>query len=294
MSLLPRLERKFGWLAIPNITTILIAGQVLLFGVLLMRRGEGGVDLLANIYLIPSKVLEGEVWRLVTFLFTPPENSSIFVIFFWMLFYLFGTTLEHQWGTFRYNVYLLIGYVANVAAAFLVWFVWSRSVDLAAQPMLATRGLTATNAFLYGTVFLAFARLYPNFTLNLFFILPIQVKWLALLMWLGYGYAFLSNGPMVKLLIVASVLNYLLFFGPGHWRELRQRGRRRSYQAKTQKASSRLVHRCRVCGLTSEESPKTLFRYCSKCAGQACYCPEHIGNHEHVVAPEADKAEKEP
>lgn len=289
MSLLHRLERKFGRLAIPNITVFLIAGQVLLYAMLMMRRGGGG-DPLSNIYLIPAKVAGGEIWRLVTFLFAPPAISPIFVIFYWMLFYLFGTTLEQQWGAFRYNIYLLVGYAANVAAAFLAWAIWSRAIDAAAQPLLAAQGMAATNAFLYGTVFLAFARLYPNFTINLFFILPIRIKWLALLMWIGYGYTLLTAGWMGKLLVVASALNYLLFFGREHWRELRQGQRRRSFQTKTTQATKRLEHKCLVCGLTNEASPKTLFRYCSKCKGQCCYCPEHIADHEHRLAKEETTA----
>ena len=40
-------------------------------------------------------------------------------------------------------------------------------------------------------MFLAFAYLYPDFQLLLFFILPVKVKWLALLQWIGYFYVML-------------------------------------------------------------------------------------------------------
>ena len=40
---------------------------------------------------------------------------------------------------------------------------------------------TASNGFLYSSIFLAFARLFPDFIINLFFVLPIRIKWLALL-----------------------------------------------------------------------------------------------------------------
>ena len=45
-------------------------------------------------------------------------------------------------------------------------------------------------------------------------------------------------------------------------------------------------HRCRVCGKTDLSDPQLDFRYCSKCAGNQCYCPEHIFNHEHVLVDE--------
>jgi ribosomal protein L37AE/L43A len=81
---------------------------------------------------------------------------------------------------------------------------------------------------------------------------------------------------------LASIANYLAFFGREHFREVKQGQRRRSFQAKIEK-TAKALHTCRVCGLDSESSPKTAFRYCSKCAGQCCYCPEHIQNHEHVL-----------
>jgi len=43
-------------------------------------------------------------------------------------------------------------------------------------------------------------------------------------------------------------------------------------------------HRCRICGKTDKSNPELDFRYCTKCAGEECYCPEHIRNHEHVLA----------
>jgi len=266
MSLLPRLESRFGRWAIPNVTVIIIAGQVLLYFLQVMRAGQGGE--LAKIYLLPSAVLQGEVWRLFTFLFAPPATRSIFVIFYWILMYLFGNGLEQQWGTFRYNIFLLIGYLASVAAAFIAYAFGYDAI--------------ANNGFLYGTVFLAFARLFPDFTINIYFILPIKIKWLALLMWIGYGYGFIKGDWMGRMLIVASILNYLLFFGREHVRDWRQGHRRREYQSKVKATSKSIQHQCEVCDLNSETSPRTLFRYCSKCDGQCCYCPEHIRNHEHV------------
>ena len=44
------------------------------------------------------------------------------------------------------------------------------------------------------------------------------------------------------------------------------------------------MDRCIVCGKTDRTNPEMDFRYCSKCAGDQCYCPEHIQNHTHVVA----------
>jgi hypothetical protein len=271
MSLLSRLNSKFGRFAIPNLTLLLIVGQVFLYVAQQLTAPQGGVNVMERIHMYPGAVLEGEVWRLVTFVFTPPGDNVIFAFFFWYLFYLMGTTLETVWGTFRYNVFLLIGYLASVGAAFGLYF-W--------QPAL---NLPADIVFLQGTVFLAFARLYPDFTLLIMFILPVKIRWLALLTWILYGWQFLFGDWMSRVMVVASVLNYLMFFGADIWRDMKQGHRRMRHQARAVRTPQRMVHKCAVCGLTSEEAPQTPFRYCSRCDGERCYCPEHLRDHEHVV-----------
>lgn len=282
MSLIPRLERRFGRWTIPNLTLILIAGQAMLF---VATRLPQGVSIDA-ITLDPARVLQGEVWRLVTFLFVPPEMAPIWALFYFLLLNLFGSTLEQQWGAFRYNLYLFIGYAANVAAAFAASAMLGQSAVGLPEGALPLESIAAPNSFLYGSIFLAFARLYPDFIINLFFVLPIRIKWLALAMWLGFAYSMIRGGGTVRMMVAATVFNYLLFFGREHWNALRHGQRRRSFRASAVRATAAPNHECRVCGLSTDESPKTLFRYCSKCTGQCCYCPAHIRDHEHVTTEE--------
>lgn len=271
MSLLSRLDAKFGRYAVPNLTVFLIAGQVLVYVADSVPGGLQRAPVLENIRLMPDKVMQGEVWRLVTFVFDPPVTNPFFAFFFWYLFYLMGTTLEGVWGNFRYNVYLAIGYLASIAMATVFWFAFGLP------------GQTATNGFLYGSVFLAFARLYPDFELLLFFLLPVKIKWFALATWVWYAWSFMVGTWLNQALIVAAVLNYLLFFGRDIWRDAKHGHRRMKHQAKAIRSPTRIMHVCRVCGLTSEEAPHTQFRYCSQCDGECCYCPEHLEDHEHVV-----------
>jgi hypothetical protein len=170
-------------------------------------------------------------------------------------------------------VFLGIGYVASVAVTFVFWFTFG------------IPGQTASNVFLYGTVFLAFARFYPDFVINVMFILPVKIRWLALLTWITYGVTFLAGPWITKLMIAAAVLNYFVFFGRDIWHDVKHGHRRMLFRAKALGGTTTLVHRCSVCGLTSKQSPQVLFRYCSKCDGD-CYCPEHIQNHEHTLRAE--------
>jgi hypothetical protein len=273
MSILSRLNAKFGRYAVPNLTVVLIVGQVLVYIAQQLNPGKQGFDMLERIRMYPDRVLAGEYWRIITFLFDPPATNLIFAVFFWYIFYLMGTTLEVTWGAFRYNVYLLIGYIGSIAFAFAAYF---------AQGALA--GMPASSGFLYGTIFLAFARFFPDFTMYIFFVLPIKIKWLALLIWIRYTYGFLFGDWMERAMIVASVANYLLFFGHDIWLGVKQGHRRMRHQARALQAPPRIVHACRTCGITSDDAPHLQFRYCSKCDGDSCYCPEHLREHEHVVA----------
>ena len=259
--MLNSLERRFGRFAIPNITLLLIVGQVLAFAA-----SRVNPDALSNIVLIPAKVMEGEFHRLLTFLFVPISNSPIFAIFAWYLFYIMGTALELFWGTFRYNIFLLIGFTSSVIAGFAF-----------NSPMI-------TNAFVKGTVFLAFAYLNPRFELRLMFILPVQIRWLALFTWISYALVFIGADLPQQMIIGASVLNFFIFFGPDIARRMFSGHRFMKTQAAMFASSNPAYHhKCSVCGITDADDPQMDFRYCSKCSGEHAYCEAHLRNHECVV-----------
>lgn len=254
------LERKFGRFAVPGVTQFVVAVQVVMYIGMQVRP-----EIEERLILVPRQVLQGEVLQLITFLAMPPMTNPLFAFFAWYLFYLMGTALEAYWGTFRYNVFLLIGYVATVAVAFL------------------TPELPVTNMFLGGTVFLAFAYLNPNFELRLFFILPIRIKWLAMFTWITYGIQTLFGTMNIRLTILASVLNFLVFFGKDIWWRIRSGQRQMALQARRLRETPDYFHRCEVCGITDKTHPQMEFRYCSHCDGNRGYCTEHLHNHEHVT-----------
>jgi hypothetical protein len=260
MKLIDILERKIGRFAVPNSTVYLIAGQTFFYLFLMM----GKLDR-SQLWLSADRLSQGEWWRLATFPFDPPLQNPLFAFFAWYLFYLMGSALEELWGAFRYNVFLLAGYCLMVAASFV------------------TPAFPVSNAFLGGSVFLAFAFLFPDFQLLLFFIVPVRIKWLALFTWLGYGYLFLAGGWSSRMMVLASVGNFLLFFARDIMINLRH-GKRKMVKKAANAVSDNApaFHRCSVCGITDKTHPKMDFRYCPECDGQYGYCTEHIFNHEHV------------
>lgn len=266
MSLLNRLERLLGRFAIENLSIYLVIGQAFVFLMAMLGRDFTGV-----VALVPALVLRGEAWRLFTFVFEPPAVHPVFIAFSWYMFYLMGGALEEFWGVFRYNFFLFFGWVLTVVAAF------------------AFPGIAATNIFVAGSVLLAFAYLNPDFELLLFFILPLKIKWIARLQWAGYAFlAIVGNWPL-RLALLASMGNFFLFFSRDIVQRIRSGRRQMAYRAQRFGASADEPtprHRCHVCGRTDLTDPRLDFRYCSKCAGEECYCSEHLANHVHTtVAP---------
>lgn len=270
---LDNLERRFGRYAVPYVTETIIAVQVITY--LFMRTSsENMFAILERLVLTGDAVVAGEPWRLLTFLAIPPKTNLLFAFFAWYLFWLYGRALDHEWGTLKYNIYLLIAYVATVAVAFA----------FPAHPV--------ENYYIGLTVFFAFAVLYPDFELLLFFVLPVKVKWLAWIAWAGLVFLFLRGDGAERWLIQASVLNFMLFFG----KDIAQRfkGMRKAAERNRERHQQKQVafHTCAVCGKTDKTAPDEEFRYCPECEGSPGFCSEHIFNHEHITAATATASEQ--
>ncbi|WP_461207213.1 rhomboid family intramembrane serine protease [Clostridium sp. DL1XJH146] len=200
MKWLNRLEIKYKKYAINNLMLYILAlnGFVFLLGQL---SPSAYYSVYTKLTLDPSLVLNGEVWRLVTFLFIPFSTSFLWMIIALYFYYMIGTTLERQWGSFKFNMYYLIGILATIAAAFLT-------------------GSTVTNENLNLSLFLAFAYLFPNFEVLLFFILPIKMKYLGYFNWALIAYTVIfSSGIGQKIAAIASVVNFFVFFGKDFFKD---------------------------------------------------------------------------
>ena len=113
---LNRLERRYGRFGIPNLTNILVGGQILVLAIELFVNQTISVWLSLSRYLL----LSGQIWRIITFVFIPSYGGSILsavlgIYFTWFI----GTALEREWGDFRYTVYLLSGMLGTVLACLL-------------------------------------------------------------------------------------------------------------------------------------------------------------------------------
>ena len=258
MRLLDRLERKFGNLAIENLTVYLIAGQVFSFILFF------AAPVYSHIFnLNGSLMLTGEWWRSITMLLSPISLSPFWAAFTWYLYYIYGTGLEKVWGSFRYTLYFFISWIATIAAALLF------------------PDKTITNTFIYGSIFFAFAFLYPNFTLLLFFIIPVKIKWLAVLGWIGVGYALIFSDLETKIITALSISNFFLFFGSEVLLIVKDRIAFTARRSGNPAPVTGAYMVCARCGAT--EKDRKIFYYCHTCAPERCFCQDHIKDHNHKI-----------
>ncbi len=183
-------------------------------------------------------------------------TGALFLAISWYFFYMISQALENYWGVFRFNLFLFLGWAMTVGVAFLF------------------PANYATNLFLAGSVFLAFAFLNPDFELLIFFILPVKIKWLALIQWIFYGYALLAGTWPVRLSVLASISNFLIFFTGDIIQRLKTGRRRMEHQARQTAArdNDEPRHTCVACGKTDRSHPREDFRYSED---DKCYCSEH-------------------
>ena len=280
LNWLDKLERKLGRFAIPNLTVYLLVGYVIGFGIVNLMR-----DMVGYLTLEPALILRGQVWRLISWVLIPPTDNLISLVFLVLLYYSLGTALERTWGSFRYNVYIFSGLLFTVLAVFglYVFYYFRYGVEV---PLSAV-GLIGTN-YITMSIFLAFAVIYPDMEVMLYFILPIKMKWMALVYVVLAGYDFINGGIGIRVAIGASLLNFVIFFLST--RNYKRFGpREQARKAKFKKQSSPHMtytngahHRCAVCGRTELDDPCLEFRFCSKCNGNYEYCQDHLFTHEHV------------
>lgn len=278
-------NRKKG---IPNLMLYISIGSVIVY---LLSSFDQSATLYMALCFDRTLILQGQIWRLFTYVFTYGAYSMNLLLFAISLFcyYSLGRAMENSWGTFRFNLFYLSGIVL---------------MDIFSMIF----GTQATVTYLNLSLFLGYATLYPDSHFLLFFIIPVKAWIFGLFDLVLTLYEVLALIPLFphNLFPLVAIANYFLFFGkdvlnliPMSW----QANARRAFGKKPKKTSGSqpipfhtagsyaasaatvkapYTHRCTVCGRTDQTNPELEFRYCSKCNGYYCYCEEHISNHSHV------------
>ena len=198
MNWLDKVERKMRWFVVPNLM-MLLSGLMLAVFLLELALPEEAVS--QYLWLDWNAVRAGQLWRVLSFLILPPASSPFFLLFSLYFFCLMGNGLESQWGTSKFTLFYTVGALGTIIGSLFTGF--------------------ATNQYLNLSLFLAFAAIYPNYTVMVFFILPVKVKYLALLDVLLYLYLFFQIGWPERVALLLSLANVLLFFSPDIFRHIR-------------------------------------------------------------------------
>lgn len=282
MNFLNKMERKFGRYAIHNLTKYMIGCYAI--GYILLYAGNlFGFSITGYLTLSPYHILHGQIWRIVSWLLIPPPTSNlVFVLIMLLFYYSLGETLERTWGAFRYNVYILGGVLFTVIGAFLLYFM------MGANPFLSMAYSMAFSTYYINlSIFLAFAANYPDMQVLFMMIIPIKMKWLAVLDIAYLLYDMVKGGWGIRTVILASLLNFIIYFlSTRNYQRIspKEIHRKQQFQRAVhpKMAPGVTKHKCAVCGRTEKDGDDLEFRFCSKCNGNYEYCQDHLFTHKHI------------
>lgn len=319
---LMRMEQKYGKYALNNLPMLLVACSGI--GYLLQAVMPGLVEYL---YLNPYLVLRGQIWRLFTWILVPDSSFGtglygiVMMAFVLYCYYILGNNLQFAMGKFRYNIYIFSGLIFTVIGSFVLYGV--ASVQFAevieylgkegAHDVFTMYGTTVINGetvllptywfrqvstdYIKMSMLLAIAVIYPDAVFRINLLIPIKAKWLGVFYVVMLVYSFLMGDIASRIIIVASLLNFIVFFfATRDYRRIspKEQKRKMEYRQKVRQAQQAgnaathqghaviTRHKCAICGRTELDDENLEFRYCSKCEGNYEYCMDHLYTHEHV------------
>ena len=264
-------------LGIPGLMRYIVGANAVIYLLSLFARG-GSLNFLC---MDPASVLRGELWRVVTYVLLP-TNGGIFLVISLFFYYWLGESLERLWGSTKFTVYYVSGTLLTALASLLAYLIDGISVPVYGAVYVNT------------ALFLAFALNYPDAMVNIYFIIPVKMKWLAALEGILYALSVVTAIAArmwgQALMPIVALLNLFVFFTPDFLRKadrVKAHTRPQAVQfrraVKEQQRQKGYHHKCSVCGRTDTDYPDLQFRYCSKCAGYHCFCEDHIFNHTHFT-----------
>ena len=198
---------------IPNLMLVIAIGNLIAYALSVIDPSRVVYRFLC---FSPSKILHGQIWRLFTFVLVPfsgggPLSVVLGIYFTWFV----GSALEREWGDFRFNLYVLLGMAGAWLACLLTGSADTYCLSL--------------------SLLLAFAMLYPELQVLLFFVIPLKVKYFGIFAAALWVFSFLSMGMLGKLNYLLCMLGFLLFFGPQAWHNIRAWVRREQWKRKNRR-----------------------------------------------------------
>ena len=232
--------------------------------------------------------LRGQVWRIFTYALVPQTSGVLWLAISLYFYYFIGSSIEQAWGAGKFTIYYFCGLLLTALYAVILYLITGRSVSI-----------TAT--YLNLSLFFAFATLWPEQRVLLFFLIPVKMKWLAWVdaaLFLLEFIACIVQGDIGAAFVpVVAMAAYFVFCGewlldflrPSSVKQAAERKvrtiqfRQAAQKVQREQAHAGYSRKCAVCGRTDTDSPGMEFRYCSRCVGYHCFCEDHINNHVHFT-----------
>ncbi len=294
-------------LGVPNLMLYVVIGNAIVY---LMSELAHNYVLYEALCFHRELILQGQVWRLITCIFTTtsPGETILFAAITYLCYFSLGRAIENRWGTFRFNLFYFSGLL--LMEAFVLLFGGISYTVGDTTYVMSPLEFANLGYYLNISLLISYATLYPDTQFLILFIIPVKAWALALfdlvltllpVFQIPMGFFPLNLFPLVTL------ANYFLFFGkdvlnliPISWQANARRlfrgkkGSKKggakvipfpsagSYEATIASVKAPYTHKCTVCGRTDVSDPDLEFRYCSRCKGFHCYCEDHINNHTHI------------
>ncbi|MGN0754490.1 MAG: hypothetical protein ACI4ME_08525 [Aristaeellaceae bacterium] len=219
-KLLTCFENRFGrYHGFRNLIQFIVAATAAVYVSDLVLGSTMGFYLSEYLAFNRGAILRGQIWRVFTFVITPPSTSILFILMELGFLYFTGTMLQSRWGTLRFNLFYFTGMLGSVIAGFITGY--------------------ATTYYLNLSMMLAVAILYPMMQVNLYGILPLRMKWLALLDVVLLLPGLINGSWGERIAILISLLNVLLFFFDRLLDQLKDAKRRYEWKKNWRKGSWR-------------------------------------------------------
>ena len=150
--MIDKLEKKFGKYAIRGLMKYVIGLYLVGFVAYMINQNFYYDWLMLDI----DKILEGQVWRIVTFIIQPISENNIFGMFISLyVYFLFGTAIENMWGSFRFNLFYFSGLFFNILAVVTMYIIVYAEFGYGVS-------FPADLSYINLTLFLGFALTFPE------------------------------------------------------------------------------------------------------------------------------------
>ena len=207
---LDQLEERFGRYHINNLMGKIVMGMGIVYVLNFFSLSLFNFSIINLLTFNRYAIMHGQFWRLITFIFVPEFGSIITVLLSLYLNYVIGHALEDKWGSFRFNLFYFSGVIGTIIAGLFTGYAYNNYLNL--------------------SMFLAFASIYPDFELLLFYILPIKIKYLAIVDIIGLVLMFIRGTFATRITLIISLINVIIFCFDSFTKSYHYYRRRKAWQ----------------------------------------------------------------